>query len=268
MIGTYRALLTRALGRLASERVALIATLIAIVALALGASRVAVILASLSGEEPDRLAATLRSAGWEVGSSFFDVMLPILAILMGLTFLNRDRTAGTVFGVLARPVSRTSVFLSGWAATALLVAALDFLRSGLLIAGTAWIEKRLDPLHLLGVVAGLTGTWLLLTAFFAASALLRPGYAALAGFVGLYVSTVAFGEHSMLSDVGNGAIDAVGAMLPLGIQQSTIVRNALQGTTADFGPVVEVVLYRTSWIALLLFVGAYAYSRRDLSPRD
>jgi ABC-type transport system involved in multi-copper enzyme maturation permease subunit len=266
MIRTYRALLARALGKLASDRVALIAGLIAILSLALGAASVAVGMSS-QANDPSRLAAALRSAGWNAGSRFFDALLSVLAIALGLTFLDRDRTAGTLFGILARPVSRTSVFLTSWAAVALLLSALDFVRSGTLIVGAAWLEGKADPLHLLGVIAGLTGTLLLLTAFFAASAVARPGYAALAGFVGLYLTALAFEKHQLLSGVAHGAVNAVSALLPLGIRQTSIVTGALQGTTGDSGPVLEVILYRVSWIVLLLFVGAFAYSRRDVTPR-
>ena len=266
MIGSCRALLGRALGRLASDRVALIAGLIAILSLALGAASVAAGMSS-QANDPSQLAAALRSAGWDAGSRFFDALLSVLAIALGLTFLDRDRTAGTLFGILARPVSRTSVFLTSWAAVALLLSALDFLRSGPLIVGAAWLEERADPLHLLGMIAGLAGTLLLLTAFFAASALVRPGYAALVGFVGLYLTALAFQKHPLLSGVALGGVNAVGALLPLGIRQTGIVMSALQGTTGDSGPILEVILYRVSWIVLLLFVGAFAYSRRDVTPR-
>jgi len=267
MMGTYRALLARAMGRLASDRVALISSLIAILLLALGASRIAVGMSAVPDDDPSRLAAALRSAGWEIGSRFFDMLLWILTIALGLTFLDRDRTAGTVFGILARPVSRTSVFLTSWAAVALTLAALDWVRSGTLIVGASWLEGRVDPLHLLGVVAGLTGTWLLLTAFFSLSALLRPSYAALTGIAGLYLTAVAFYKHQMLSGAALVAVNGVSSLLPLGLRQSDVVMGALQGTTGDSGPVVEVILYRISWIALLLFVGAFAYSRRDITPR-
>jgi ABC-type transport system involved in multi-copper enzyme maturation permease subunit len=266
MMGTDRALLARALGRLASDRVALIAGLIAILLLALGAAVVAAGMSSRTAD-PDQLAAALRSAGWETGSRFFDSLLSVLAIALGLTFLHRDRTAGTVFGILARPISRASVFLTSWAAVALLIAALELVRTGTLIVGAAWLEKTVDPLHLLGAIAGLTGIWLLLTAFFAASALLRPGYATLAGFAGLYLTALAFQKHQILSGVALGAVNTVSAVLPLGIRQTRMVMGALQGTTGEVGPVLEVILYRISWIVLLLFVGAFAYSRRDVTPR-
>jgi ABC-type transport system involved in multi-copper enzyme maturation permease subunit len=265
MIERYRALLARALGRLASDRVALIAALIAILSLALGAASVAAGMTELN--DPSQLAAALRSAGWNAGSRFFDALLSVIAIALGLTFLDRDRTAGTLFGILARPVSRTSVFLTSWAALALLLAALDFVRSGPLIIGAAWLEGRADPLHLLGTLAWLAGTLLLLTAFFAASAVIRPGYAALAGFAGLYVTALAFEKHQLLGGVALGAVNAVGALLPFGIRQTGIVMGALQGTAEDTGPVLEVILYRVSWMVLLLFVGAFAYSRRDVTPR-
>lgn len=266
MTGSYRALLARALGRLASDRVALIAGLIAILSLALGAATVAAGLSS-QANDPSQLAAALRSAGWGVGSRFFDALLSVLAIALGLTFLDRDRTAGTLFGILARPVSRAAVFLTSWAALAFLLAALDFLRSGTLIVGAAWVEGRIDPLHLLGMIAGLAGTLLLLTAFFAASALVRPGYAALVGFVGLYLTAVAFQKHQLLSGIALGAVNGVSALLPLGVRQTGIVMGALQGTLGETGPVIEVIFYRVSWIVLLLFVGAIAYSRRDVTPR-
>jgi len=266
MMRTYRALLARALGRLASDRVALIAGLIAILFLALGAATVAAGMTSRTND-PSQFAAALRSAGWSAGSRFFDVLLSMLAIALGLNFLDRDRTAGTLFGILARPVSRTSVFLAGWAGVALLLAALDFVRSGTLIVGAAWFEGKADPVHLLGAIAGLTGTLLLLTSFFAASAIIRPGYAALAGFAGLYLTAVAFQKYQLLSGAALGAVNAVSALLPLGIRQTKIVMDALQGTTGETGPILEVILYRVSWIVLLLFVGAFAYSRRDITPR-
>jgi hypothetical protein len=224
-----------------------------------------VTITSMPGDDPARVTAAFRAAGWEIGSRLFDTMLSVLAVFLGLTFLDRDRKEETVFGILARPVSRTSVFLASWAATSLLVTALHSMRSGPLIVGSAWLDGAIDPLHLLGALAALTGTVLLLTAFLAASAIVRPGYAALAGFAGLYVSALAFRDHPMLNDLGRGALDAVGAMLPLGIRQTTTVMAAAQGTTVDAVPVVEVIVYRLSWIVLLLFVGAFAYSRRDLS---
>jgi ABC-type transport system involved in multi-copper enzyme maturation permease subunit len=266
MMGARGALLTRALGRIASDRTAIIAGLIAILLLGMGAAVVAAGMSSRIGD-PEELAAALRGAGWTVGSGAFDLLLSVLAIVMGLTFLDRDRKAGTVFGILARPVSRTTVFLTSWAAVVLLLSALELVRSGVLILGAAWLEGGIDPLHLFGATAGLTGTWLLLTAFFTASAVLRPGYAALVGFVGLYLTVIAFQRSELLSGAALGAVNAVCAVLPLAARQSDLVAGAVQGTLGETGPVVEVILYRISWIALLLFVGAFAYSRRDVTQR-
>jgi ABC-type transport system involved in multi-copper enzyme maturation permease subunit len=266
MKGRHGALLARALGRISSDRTAVVAGLIAILLLGMGATVVASGMAAQSGE-PAALAAALRGAGWSVGSGAFDFLLSILAVVMGLTFLDRDRKAGTVFGVLARPVSRTSVFLTSWLAVVLLLSVLDLVRSGTLIAGAAWLEGGIAPLHVLGAIAGLTGTWLLLTVFFTASAVLRPGYAALLGIAGLYLSVVAFRESAMLSGPALVAVNAICAVLPLAARQSELVSGAVQGTLGHSGPVVEAILYRISWIVLLLFVGAFAYSRRDVTPR-
>jgi ABC-type transport system involved in multi-copper enzyme maturation permease subunit len=266
MKNRHGALLARALGRISSDRTAVIAALIAILLLGMGATVVASGMAVQSGD-PAAMAAALRGAGWSVGSGAFDLLLSVLAVAMGLTFLDRDRKAGTVFGILARPVSRTSVFLASWTAVVLLLSALELVRSGTLIVGAAWIEGRIDSLHLLGAIAGLTGTWLLLTVFFTASAVLRPGYAALVGIAGLYLTVIAFRHSPMLSGVALDAVNVISAVLPLAARQSELVSGAVQGTLGQTGPVVEAILYRISWIVLLLFVGAFAYSRRDLSPR-
>ena len=266
MIAVYRTLVARDLGRLASDRIALIGAIVVLVVLASGAAFVATSVTS-AGNDPERQAATLRSDGWGRGSMGFDMMLGILATILGVSFLGSDRKQGTQFGILARPVSRTSVFVSSWIAVAMLVTILGVVRSAILVGAVARLEDRIDPLHVLGAVAVIAGTGLVVAVFATLSALIQPAYSVLVGVIGMYVTSFAFSDSTFIGRTASWALNSLGSLMPLSARQAPTIVEALHGSTRDTGPILEVIAYRLSWTVLLLCVGAIVYTRRDLTHK-
>ena len=189
----------------------------------------------------------------------------LLAAILGANQIGSDVRAGTIFGVLARPVSRTRVFLVGWATSALFLVALEAIRSGLLLGGAAWLEGRVDPLPLLAVLALVAGHALVPAEFAALGAVVQPAYAAIAGIAATILDGMAFkGE---VGGVGGKLLDAVGFVLPLSSGTQQLIVSAMQGSAREAAPLVEAIGYRLCWTLLLVAVGVYGFNRRNLAPK-
>jgi len=260
--GSFGALVARGLWRALSDRTAIIGGLLAVTVLAV-AGPAASFNVFASGADTATRAAKLRLYGWNYTSSF-DFLMVALGFALGANQIAGDIKAGTLFGVLARPVSRGKVFLAGWSVSALLLVGLEIPRSAFLIGTASWLEGRLDPLHLLGALAVVSGAWLALASLAALGTVLTPTYAILAGLLGVIAGNLAFHQEIR---IGAWMLDTVGVLLPLPWGQERIVGDALTGASSHAGPIVEVIAYRLAWTALLLFLGSLAFSRRDIAPR-
>ena len=259
MKGSFGALVARGLWRALSDRTAIIGGLLAVTVLAV-AGPVASFNVFASGADTATRAAKLRLYGWN-NTSLFDYLMVALGFALGANQIAGDIKAGTLFGVLARPVSRGKVFLAGWSVSALLLVGLEIPRSAFLIGTASWLEGRLDPLHLLGALAVVSGAWLALASL---GTVLTPTYAILAGLLGVIAGNLAFHQEIR---IGAWMLDTVGVLLPLPWGQERIVGDALTGASSHAAPIVEVIAYRLAWTALLLFLGSLAFSRRDIAPR-
>ncbi len=264
MTASFRSLFWREVGRLASRRVFLFGGIVALLVLSLDAAIVVITTVGSRGDA-QYVAGVFRSVGFGTTENF-SAVVTFLAAFLGATQIGADVAAGTLFGILARPVSRATVFVSAWAAAAAFVLVLESLRDVPLLAVAAWMEGRLDPALALGLLASVSGQWLWLALFAMLGALVQAGWAAIAGIAVGVVADLAFKDF--VRGIGAKLVDLLGWMLPLAAHQDSIVESAIRGDTRLLGPVGEVIAYRVCWIALLLLIGMQGFRRRDLSPRN
>lgn len=260
----FRALVGRFLARHAADRTVVLGGVLLLASVGLGASFVAMSLSVSSSGGPE-LAAVFRTACWARGSGMFDALLVLITVVLGANQVHRDVRDGTLFGILARPVPRSSVFLAGWSSSVAVVGAMEAVRSGIVLGGAAWLENRIDPIHVLGALASFAGTVLLLTAFAALGSVLSPAYAVLAGAGVMIAAQLAYSE--IVGGAAGRILDALAWVIPLAVHQRRTILDALQGSTGETALLAEILAYRLCWIALLLLSGMLAFSRRDLRPR-
>src|SRR5689334_7565595 len=91
-----------------------------------------------------------------------------------------------------------------------------------------------------------------------------PAYAAIAGFTVAIVA--AFGYSNTFGGFGGTLVNVACWFLPLLSKQGRLIDAAIQGSVLDSGPILEVIAYRACWTLLLLALGVYGFSRRDLAP--
>ncbi len=262
MSGVTAALVRREVGRLASGRVLLAGGLFALLFLLIAAISIAADL-MLNGDPSERAAAVLI-AGYR-GTSGYDAVVFMFVLYLGVSQVGADTRAGTIFGILARPVSRARLFVTGWATSCLTILLLEVLRSGPIMGCAAWIEGRVHLLSLLGVLALWLGPVAMLSGFAALGAVIPSAYAVLVGLGAVIIAGLAYSE--VLGGFGASLVNAVSWFLPLLSNQHPLIDAAIQGSVHDSGPILEVIAYRACWTLLLLFVGVYGFSRRDLAPR-
>lgn len=263
MSSATTALFRREIGRLAAGRVFLFGGLFALLFLATSAaSTIASAVVGMS--DPADQAAWLVTVGYRA-SGFYDAVIFLLALFMGANQIGADVRAGTIFSVLARPVSRAQLFLTGFAASSMALVVLEILRSGSILGTVAWIQGHLGLDQLLGAVAIALGQIVALATFAALGSVMPPAYAALAGVAGAVVSSMAF--QSPLGGLGAKLVGAASWLLPLLSGQQDVILQAIQGAERDSGPILEIIAYRVCWTALLVALGVWGFSRRDLAPK-
>lgn len=263
MSGTSAALFRREIGRLAAGRVFLFGGLFALLALAMTAAG-RVVMAVVGQHDPVDQVAVLLTTGYRA-TDFYDTIVFVLALVMGADQIGADIRAGTIFSVLARPVSRASLFLTGFAASATAIVGLELLRSGSIFGPVLWIQGRLGLAQLLGAVAIALGELLILAVFAALGSVMPPAYAVLAGLAGTITLSLAY--NGSLGGLGSKLVDGVTWLLPLLHGQQDVISQAIQGSEQSSGPIIEVVAYRACWTALLVALGVWGFSRRDLAPK-
>ena len=264
MISVRRALLGRELGRLASGRTMLFGGIIALTILSLGAASV-VFLVIGEGPDPVERAAQLRHSAYSVTESFTFILFLIAAVL-GANQVGSDARSGTLFGILARPVSRAHVFLAGWAASALFLLGMEALRALPFLGASAWVEGRLGLAPVVGALAILAGHWLALAEFAALGAVMPPAYAAIGGFA--IVVTGGLASSQEIGGFGARLIGVIGWLVPRPGGQESVIATAIQGGARGVSAVAEVVAYRACWTLLFLGLGVLGFARRDLAPRS
>lgn len=256
-------ILRRHLGRLRANRSVLIGVVLAVLLIALVALG-AFTLARAQGFEGPELAFLVQTRLWQTGTPF-GVLVAAFAIVLGSSMINDDLKKGTIFGVLARPISRADYFLGSWLGAAVLVLGIEALRCTVsTIIGLA-LEGSVSASFLLALVAVLAGVALRLALFAALGAFLSTGAAVLTGLALFVVENVAFMPR--LPEWLAYPLRTIGIFLPLASQQERTILNGLMSASRELGPLLEIIGYRLTWTVVLLVLGILAFQRRDLTPR-
>lgn len=259
--GALSAIAERHLARLAADRVF-------IVGLALWVSSLVFLGWAVSHRvaylDPGASLAGLRMGVWD-GTAVFRAVVALLAVFLGLTMINSDVRAGTLFHVLARPVSRTEVYLGAWIAAAGLLVLLELVFLGVALTFFGLNGGELDRPLIVGVLAGLAETPLLLALCAVLGTLLPTAYALLT-LLGVHIA----GSLAIAGTVGGAgryALAAVAAFFPVLGRQPRVVGDLFVGQSRDLAQGLEILAYRLCWTGLLLFIGIWVFRRRDLAPR-
>jgi ABC-type transport system involved in multi-copper enzyme maturation permease subunit len=205
----------------------------------------------------------VRLAAW--GRADFAPIAEIVAFVLGLNAISADVRRGTIFSVLARPVSRGAVFFGIWTANVAVVAGLTIIRMVIMLAFFFSYGGHLDRPLVLGMAASFAGSALVLAVASALAAILPITYAILVFIGGLFVQGIAFG---VAGGFGRLLALSLAAVTPLSvIRSSDVVQQLLTGQSQALADGTEILAYRVAWILLLIFIGAALFQRRDLAPR-
>lgn len=255
-----RVVLEAYLARLASQRVILVAFLLALLGLLAGLFLVARV-AEVRGATGIEFVGTVRALGWRRGSTFFELVMLVLSITLGTTLVYEDVKNGRLFSYLARPISRQGLFVTHFAGAALLLLVLEAIRSTTWIGSVVLVGGGVDRAQLLAVAGLITRDWLLLSLFAATGAAMNPLYAVATGLGIIMITRGAFG--TTLEGSLRLVCDSLGWMLPLIGRQDSIV-DVLIGAPTPISLVAEAVVYQAAWCAFLVWLGAQVFARLDL----
>jgi ABC-type transport system involved in multi-copper enzyme maturation permease subunit len=210
------------------------------------------------------LSFEIRQYLWGRGSAF-DLLAVVFAIVLGSSVVNDDIKIGTIFGVLARPVSRRDVFLGSWLGSAIVLMSLESLRLLTSIGTSIALERRIGWVTLLGMVGVVAGHLLRLALFAALGAWLSTAAATCLGLGWIVLEAVVLvpGLPIWLAY----PLRAVAALLPLTKVQGDIISKSILEAMNTPGPTVEAIAYRICWTLVLLALGGMALKRRELTPR-
>lgn len=249
-------LVRRQWARLWGERTLSIGLALCGLGLVVGGGLVAAI-SRREGISPEALPGLI----WVEGFSFYGMVLSILAIIVGVLQVGSDLRRGTLLPVLARPVSRARVFLAAWTGTVLVFLALEVLKIALGSAALVTLGASMGGQGYAALVADTLGPVTLLALFAALGAALPVPAALGVGLLSQLLPGLAYGGWPY-----GERLRPICWFLPLTNTQWPTISSGLAGG-GDSHRIVEAILYRTCWIALLLAFGCWAFSRRDVSPR-
>ncbi len=211
---------------------------------------------------PREAAQALRVFAW--GEGGFTATLTIVALVLGLTAIGGDVRRGTIFAVLARPVSRDAVYVGSWLAVFAALCAAELVRAFLMSIYYVGHGGTADWGLLVGLAGRLAGFGLEL-ALAAGLAAALPVSIALVLYIGINIVQVLAFARIEASWLWLARIPA--ALLPVAGKGSDVIRGLLIGQSRDVAAGVEAVAYRVCWTLLLLVAGAWLFRRRDLAPR-
>lgn len=217
-----------------------------------------------TGDKGD-FAAEFQHDMWGPRSDVFGVLVVIFAIVVGSSMVNDDLKAGTIFGVLARPVSRTDYFAGSWLGAATFLVGLHSMQIVLALGAAVVLKGPITSAYLLAIVAAVSGELLTLTMFAAAGAVVSTAVSLLLGISAILIAGLAFGSN--LPAWAAYPLRVVAVVLPLNGHQNAVVERSLLGESRAVVPLVEIVAYRLCWTAALFVAGAWGFSRREISPR-
>ncbi|MBP7149114.1 MAG: hypothetical protein KBD01_16420 [Acidobacteria bacterium] len=252
------ALTARSLARLVADRVALGLVLLFFVLTLL---ELTMLLLQSSAADPAEKAAVFRTSAWSGG---YEANVGFVALVLGLNALAADIRRGTIFAVLARPVTRATVFVSSWLASLALVWSLVLVRQVIVIALYVGYGGRPDVPLFVGIAGLFAGTALALTAAACLGAVLPVMYGALAVLGWAVLQGLAFAP---LLGIGRYLALGLASLLPLVGRSGEDLTALLTGRSRELGAGLEALLYRACWTLLLLVVGQWLFTRRDLAPR-
>lgn len=263
MKGSFKALVIRSLAGLAFSRLFLAGGVLLLLVL-FPLATTSFFLKNSMEASPEETGGMIRDVAWGSGSIGFTLIIQVFAISLATSGLSADLKRGTLFGVLARPVSRDQVYYGTWVACALLVLGFEAFRLVPSIVGLVAIEGRLDPRVLFGCGAVIAGESLTLSLFLFLAVLFEPVFAMVIGTCWFALILYALKDHS---SPGPFLAYLVASPFPQPLLQMEKLSHALTGKTKEWGPVLEFFLYRMAWTALFLVAGAWCFRRKDLAPR-
>jgi len=201
---------------------------------------------------------------WKNGTLFSFLVL-VFSTVLGSSLANDDIKNGTIFGVLARPVSRTDYFVGSFLGAGAFVVVLESMRIVPSIGASLIYSGRLTPVFALALVAVLFGNLLWLALFSAVGAVLSTATSLLLGILSILVTGLAFAPD--IPSWLTYPLRVVAVFLPLSLESGDIVYKSLVGESQGLGPLVEVIAYRLCWTLALVVLGAWGFSRREIAPR-
>jgi ABC-type transport system involved in multi-copper enzyme maturation permease subunit len=210
------------------------------------------------------LAFVVRQRFWSSGS-LFGALVFVFAIVLGSTMVNDDIKAGTIFGILARPVSRTDYFLGSWYAAAAFLSTLELMRCVAATGSVFALERGVSGSFLVAMLATVAGDVLRLALFAALGAVFSSGVAVLAGISLLIVESFAFAPK--IPPWVGYPLRGIGVFLPLSSHQDALVTKTLLGEARQVAPLLEITAYRLCWTVALVAMGIWAFQRREVAPR-
>ena len=259
-----RALLERSLARLVSRRVILACGVCSFFVLLFTGIGVSYWLSTQEASGAER-ATLLRTVGWTGGRAFYDLFMWIMAIALGCGQIGTELRDGTIFSILARPVSRRTIFLAGWGASALVLIVFESARQLLLTGLYLALGGSMDAGCILGASSVVLDHLLTLTLFAALGCALPAAPACVAGILVMGLPLLL--SAPFIRGAGRVALQVVTAPFPSWRWSSAVESLALQGGDFRLIDLLEVHAYRGAWIALLLLAGSWVFARRELAPR-
>lgn len=179
--------------------------------------------------------------------------------------VNDDVKAGTIFGVLARPVSRGNYFLGSWLAAGVILGVIEAMRCSLAVAAALLYDGRVSWASLVAMAAALAGDLLLLAMFAALGGAWTTGVAVFAGVCCILVQSLAFSAEVPMWIAYPAR--AIASLLPLSLYQNDAIVRVLTGAARDATPLFEIIAYRVCWTIALVLLGTWAFQRREMAPR-
>jgi len=215
-------------------------------------------------DELSGMAFVVQQRFWAPGNLFGGLAL-VFAIVLGSSMVNDDFKAGTIFGILARPVSRADYFVCSWLGSAMFLVTIELMRCVVSVGLGLSLDGHVPLVSLVAMFAVLAGDVLRLTLFAALGAMFSTGAAVFAGLSLFFVEVLSFAPK-VPSWIAY-PLRAVAVLAPLSSYQEATIVKRLTGAARDAAPLVEVIGYRLCWTTALLLLGIWIFHRREVAPR-
>jgi ABC-type transport system involved in multi-copper enzyme maturation permease subunit len=261
---SFVTLVRRYQGRLLSNRALLAAAAAYLLFLAGAVFDLRMQWTSASPASPDEATQLIRLLGWELFQNI-GVVSYCLAVVFGASWLASDVSGGTLFSYLARPISRTRLFLAACTAATSIILAVEIVLAGAFLIVLAIAGGAPDASLALALLASILARVLALAFCATLAAWVSPAIAVAAYLAAEIATSMAFakGVPAWLAPWSRAAV----SWLPLTGLDHKIIRDAALHSTESVVPVAEAATLRLVWIVVLLWLGIVAFRRRELAPR-